>query len=427
MSDYRHLELEDDEYDETDHWVEDPIFSSIEEINTQIEEMKNFMSESKKRTEIQGTIIQEMRRRLSEAELVAEQQQKTIHDLSEQLVTVRTMTATSESPTSGSVMSGSPTSGSATMDLTISESAAATTETSMGEEVSSASEQTNEQYQGPGSDSENFNKMNLIDKILKLEAKAKIQNDLECKKSLLISNLGLDNVDLMRDNHYPKIRYFLRQCDLGFVLDSLTHRNSNVRLYKSGAIKIRYDQEWMARHTFNTITKWVKEVKGDRDFFTERIYNVAQNIKFSICTPPRFSRERRLLATEGMRLKNIGKIKYFDFIVIHGRLIMKTFQRLDGYQFFEAYQNQVKKTAMSSLNHKMGRHYVNVLNDNRGMPARFLLTPDRYLNSMNGGPLMINDDRAWMEARQRHAAMWRPTVNDRGMEPDTARDNAAEE
>ena len=71
MSDYRHLELEDDEYNETDHWGEDPIFSSIEEINTQIEEMKNFMSESKKRTEIQGTIIQEMRRRLSEAELQA--------------------------------------------------------------------------------------------------------------------------------------------------------------------------------------------------------------------------------------------------------------------------------------------------------------------------------------------------------------------
>ena len=260
------------------------------------------------------------------------------------------------------------------------------TETSMVEEVSSVSEQTYEQYQGPGSDSENLNKMNLIDKILKLEAKAKIQNDLECKKSLLISNLGLDNVDLMRDNHYPKIRYFLRQCDLGFVLDQ---KNSNVRLYKSGAIKIRYDQEYMARHTFNRITKWVKEVKGDREFFTERIYNVAQNIKFSICTPPRFSRERRLLATEGMRLKNIGKIKYFDFIVIHGRLIMKTFQRLDGYQFFEAYQNQVKKTAMSSLNNKMGRHYVNVLNDNTGIPRHYFRIPDDTLNNMDGGPLMI--------------------------------------
>ena len=216
---------------------------------------------------------------------------------------------------------------------------------------------------------------------------------------MLISNLGLENVDLMRDNHYPKIRYFLRQCDLGFVLDQ---RNSNVRLYKSGAIKIRYDQEWMARHTFNTITKWVKEVKGDRQFFTERIYNVAQNIKFSICTPPRFSRERRLLATEGMRLKNIGKIKYFDFIVIHGRLIMKTFQRLDGYQFFEAYQNQVKKTAMSSLNNKMGRHYVNVLNDNTGIPRHYFHIPDRNLNSMDGGPLMIYSCRAQIEARQRH-------------------------
>ena len=48
MSDYRHVDPEDDEYDETDHWGEDPIFSSIEEINTQIEEMKNLMSESNK-------------------------------------------------------------------------------------------------------------------------------------------------------------------------------------------------------------------------------------------------------------------------------------------------------------------------------------------------------------------------------------------
>ena len=47
------VELEDDEYNEVDHWGEDPIFLSIEKINTQIEEMKNIMSESKKRTEVQ--------------------------------------------------------------------------------------------------------------------------------------------------------------------------------------------------------------------------------------------------------------------------------------------------------------------------------------------------------------------------------------
>ena len=82
---------------------------------------------------------------------------------------------------------------------------------------------------------------------------------------------------------------------------------------------------------------------------------------------------------------------------------------------------------MSSLNHKMGRHYVNVLNDNRGMPARFLLTPDDTLNNMEGGPLMINNCRARMEARQRYKAMWYSTVNYRGMEPDTAMNNAAEE
>ena len=100
-------------------------------------------------------------------------------------------------------------------------------------EVLSVSEQTNYQYQGPSSESENLNTMNLIDKAL------------------------------MRDNHYPKIRYFLRQLDLRIILDQ---RNSIVRLYKYMAINIRYDQEWMACHTFNMITHFIKEVKGDQQF-----------------------------------------------------------------------------------------------------------------------------------------------------------------
>ena len=131
----------------------------------------------------------------------------------------------------------------------------------------------------------------------------------------------------------------------------------------------------------STITNFIKEVKGDQQFYGERIYNMAQNIKFSICTPPIFSRERCLLAT--------------------GRLLMKTYQRLDGYQFLE------------SLNHKMGRHYVNVLNDERGIPASLLRTPDRYLNGVYGEPLMIHDDQSQIEARMRHKAMWYPKVNDR--------------
>ena len=102
---------------------------------------------------------------------------------------------------------------------------------------------------------------------------------------------------------------------------------------------------------------------------------------------------------------------------------MKTFQRLDGYQFYEAFpdQNQVIKTAISSLNHKMGRHYYNMLNDKRGMPANFLRIPDPTMINMNGGPLMIHDTRTRMEARARHEAMWYPTPGDRGMEPDNDR------
>ena len=394
LSDYGLVVVEEDEYDEAVQWaLEDPLTSSIEKINTQIEEMKTIMTESKRRSDVQGKIIQEMRRRLSEAELMAEQQQQKI--------------ATLESVMSDPAMTEQ-----------ITTPGRATEQTATDEEELSASEQTNEQ--GQGSDFENLNKLDLESKVLKLEARSRLQDDVNAKRSLLVSNLGLDNVDLIRDNHYPKIRYFLRQLDLGFVFDM---KHTHVRLYKSGAIKIRYNEEWMARWTLNRITYYIKRVKEDRQFFGERIYRMAKNIKFSICTPPRFSRERRLLAAEGMRLKSTGKVKYFDFIIIHGRLLMKTFQRLDGYQFYEAFpdQNQVIKTAISSLNHKMGRHYYNMLHDKIGMPANLLRTPHPTMINMNGGPLMIHDDRTRMEARLRHEGMWYPTPGDRGMEPDNDR------
>ena len=110
---------------------------------------------------------------------------------------------------------------------------------------------------------------------------------------------------------------------------------TNVRLYNSGAIKIRYADEWMAHYQFKRITDFIKNVKSDRRFWGERTFQMAQKIKFTIVAPPRFSKHRRLLADAGMRLKNSGQIKYFDFLVIMGALIMKTFHRLDGYQFYE--------------------------------------------------------------------------------------------
>ena len=82
LSDYGLVVVEEDEYDEAVQWaLEDPLTSSIEKINTQIEEMKTIMTENKRRSDVQGKIIQEMRRRLSEAELMAEQQQQKIATL----------------------------------------------------------------------------------------------------------------------------------------------------------------------------------------------------------------------------------------------------------------------------------------------------------------------------------------------------------
>ena len=86
---------------------------------------------------------------------------------------------------------------------------------------------------------------------------------------------------------------------------------TNVRLYNSGAIKIRYADEWMAHYQFKRITDFIKNVKSDRRFWGERTFQMAQKIKFTIVAPPRFSKHRRLLADAGMRLKNSGQIKYY--------------------------------------------------------------------------------------------------------------------
>ena len=164
LSDYGLVVVEEDEYDDDEavQWaLEDPLTSSIEKINTQIEEMKTIMTESKRRSDVQGKIIQEMRRRLSEAELMAEQQQQKI--------------ATLES----------------VMSEQITTPGRATEQTATDEEELSDSEQTNEQ--GQGSDFENLNKLDLETKVLKLEARSRLQDDVNAKRSLLVSNLGLDN------------------------------------------------------------------------------------------------------------------------------------------------------------------------------------------------------------------------------------------
>ena len=46
---------------------------------------------------------------------------------------------------------------------------------------------------------------------------------------------------------------------------------------------------------------------------------------------------------------------------------------------------------------------------------------------MNGRPLPFYDTQAMTEARQRHAAMWRPTPEDPGMEIDSNPEVGAEE
>ena len=212
------MELDDEDcpqYDDFGHEIDE-----LRPIKQEIEEMKNSMSEVIRRAEIQGSVLQEMRRRLAEAESKSQSQEQIIRDLSEQLNTARAAV----SPVSA---------------------------------TNRLEEDRTDQEDNQSQDSENLNAA-ILRRVLRLEEKGKIQDDMECKRSLLISNLGIENVDLMRQNHYPRIRDFLRRAEIGFLLDVGVTRVTNVRLYNSGAIKIRYAEEWMAHHQFKRITDFLR-------------------------------------------------------------------------------------------------------------------------------------------------------------------------
>ena len=111
------------------------------------------MSELIRRAEIQGSILQEMRRRLAEAESKSQSQEQILRDLSEQLNTARA--------------AGSPVTSTDRLE-----------------------EDRTDQGDNQSQDSENLNAA-ILRKVLRLEEKGKIQDDMECKRSLLISNLGI--------------------------------------------------------------------------------------------------------------------------------------------------------------------------------------------------------------------------------------------
>ena len=149
------------------------------------------------------------------------------------------------------------------------------------------------------------------------------QEDVECRKSLIVSGIGLQNLirgQLQPGQLIPKIKEALRRTGLTFLMDHV----ENVKLFKNGSLRLTYKDSSCARFQILTLRRWIGEIKArarqDPDDFELR---AVQKMKFCIVTPKRFHSDRKILQKAAKYLKDTNEIRFFDYLVVDNKLIIK--------------------------------------------------------------------------------------------------------
>ena len=149
------------------------------------------------------------------------------------------------------------------------------------------------------------------------------QEDVECRKSLIISGIGLQNMirgQLQPGQLIPKIKEALRRLGLTFLMDHV----ENVKFFKNGSLRLTYKDSSCAKFQILTLRRWIGEIKArarqDPDDIELR---VVQKMKFCIATPKRFHADRKILQKAAKHLKDSNEIRFFDYLVVDNKLVIK--------------------------------------------------------------------------------------------------------
>jgi hypothetical protein len=159
------------------------------------------------------------------------------------------------------------------------------------------------------------------------------QEDEVCKRSIILSGISLNQI--MEDGppigqYVPRIKSALRLLDLSFLMNQVT----TYKLFRSGALKITYENGYFAKMMLSALRRFVGDIKRRYRAIdnldeqegrpSELQFRAAQTMKFSIVSHNRFANDRRVLTKAGKYLKNERLINYFDLLIINNAMMLKT-------------------------------------------------------------------------------------------------------
>ena len=159
------------------------------------------------------------------------------------------------------------------------------------------------------------------------------QEDEICKRSIILSGISLNQI--MEDRpqigqYVPRIKSALRLLDLSFLMNQV----SSYKLFRSGALRITYENAYFAKMMLSALRRFIGDIKRryravdnldeEEGRPSELQLRAAQNMKFSIVSHNRFANDRRVLTKAGKYLKNENLINFFDLLIINGEMILKT-------------------------------------------------------------------------------------------------------
>ena len=121
-----------------------------------------------------------------------------------------------------------------------------------------------------------------------------------------------------------------------FHLTDMLWAATRIKVFKTGAIKITYSSKHRAEDALRSCSRVVGQSRKNLVCWTEQLDDSAYEeavrerarrwakFKFTRLLPPRFDNERKKLSTAAIELKSKRKIDWFQFFVVKGSLIMKT-------------------------------------------------------------------------------------------------------
>ena len=141
-----------------------------------------------------------------------------------------------------------------------------------------------------------------VERIKETQEKIKwTQEDEVCNGSIILSGINLNQImenELQLGQYVPRIKSALRLLDLSFLMNQVT----SYKLFRSGALRITYENAFFAKMMISTLRRFIGDVKSRYRAYdnldeevgrpSELQFRAVQKMKFYIVSHNRFASDR---------------------------------------------------------------------------------------------------------------------------------------